>query len=500
MQPALLSLSSRTASILLDPGAKYDLADSVQWSVTNDDGQTVCAGIAKTTVLFLDGLSPNTNYHLSVASQALRFVTPDCAGVIDAADYGVDAALANNQAVLQNAISAVPKGGTLRLRAGKYATAPIFLKSDMTLLLDDGAVLAAIGSRDGWPQLAARDQSGRPLGTWEGVPEASFAAVVEAVDCESLCITGRGIIDGGGDQADWWTWPKETRDGARRPRTVHLAYCRNTILSGITVRNSPSWTIHPYRCENLHVSAIFVENPKDSPNTDGLNPESCQSVDIAGVSFSVGDDCIAIKAGKRAPDVSDHLVPCEDITVRHCEMRFGHGAVVLGSEMSGDIRRVRVENCVFVQTDRGLRLKTRRGRGGVIEDVKMRNVHMDRVPTPFAANAFYFCDPDGKSDWVQSRSPATVDGTTPCIRDITIEDVVAQNVSVAAAALLGLPEAPISNVTFTNFNVTYDPDGQGDVPLMALGVPPVRHGAVLSEFASVTGGITFPAQETTPTC
>jgi polygalacturonase len=214
----------------------------------------------------------------------------------------------------------------------------------------------------------------------------------------------------------------------------------------------------------------------------------------------VGDDCIAIKAGKRGPGATDHLAPCEDITVRHCEMRFGHGAVVLGSEMSGDIRRVAIENCEFTQTDRGLRLKTRRGRGGVIEDISMHNVEMTGVDTPLAANAFYFCDADGKSDWVQSRRPARVDDTTPCISNITLENVTADNVTLAAAALLGLPEAPITDITLSNFAVTYDPDAQSDVPLMAVGVPAVRHGGVIAEFATVSGDITVSAQKVLPTC
>ena len=374
--PKLLSIGSRTASILVDPTALYRLPQNLPWRLVTDEGDLVEEGLAQTSVIFLDNLAPATGYILKVSDREAAFRTKTCGGLVEAADHGVNVAQEDNRTALALAIQAVPKGGTLRLRAGRYMTRPIFLKSDMTLLLDQGAELCAIGARDHWLQLPARDGSGRPLGTWEGLPEQCFAALVSAVDCDDLMITGRGTIDGGGDRGDWWQWPKGKRAGARRPRTIHLAYCRNAALSGVTVCNSPSWTIHPYRCENLRVSAIRVKNPKDSPNTDGLNPESCSKVDIAGVSFSVGDDCIAIKAGKRAPDAQDHLAPCEDITIRHCEMEFGHGAVVLGSEMSGDIRRVSINNCTFTQTDRGLRLKTRRGRGGVIEHVRMRNVRM----------------------------------------------------------------------------------------------------------------------------
>ena len=361
--PAVISIGNRTASVLLEPKALYQLEREQLWRLLKG-GEEVSCGIAHTSVLFLDGLEPATDYTLSLTENTVSFATKSCTGLIEADDFGVTESEANNQPALKRAIEAVPPGGTLRLPAGRYATSPIFLKSHMTLLLEGGAELCAVDSRDGWPQLPARDGTGRPIGTWEGIPERSFAALITAIDCVDLTITGRGTIDGGGASGDWWDWPKETRDGARRPRTLHFAYCREAILSGVTVRNSPSWTIHPYRCEYLNVSALRVENPKDSPNTDGLNPESCRRVAIAGVSFSVGDDCIAIKAGKRAPGSEDHLAPCEDITIRHCEMQYGHGAVVLGSEMSGDIRGVRIENCVFSKTDRGLRLKTRRGRGG----------------------------------------------------------------------------------------------------------------------------------------
>ena len=136
----------------------------------------------------------------------------------------------------------------------------------------------------------------------------------------------------------------------------------------------------------------------------------------------------------------------------------------------------------------------------MIEDVSMRNVHMAGVDTPFAANAYYFCDADGKADWVQSRSPAPVDETTPCIRNITLEHVVAKDVTLAAVALLGLPEAPFTDITLQDFQITYDPNAQAGVPLMALGVAPVRHGGVIADFASPTGDITLCTKEVSSAC
>ena len=486
----LLCVTSRTAAVLIPvKGAYFTLKTALDWTLERRDGDAVARGTTQNVSLFLDGLEPSQTYVLRTLLGQIEFHTLACNGLVDARDHGAAPDSPDNRAAFAKAIAAVPKGGTLRVAAGRFLTGPIFLKPQMTLLLDDRSELAGIANRDGWPQLPDHDATGRVMATWEGLPERSFASMITAIDCHGLAITGRGIIDGGGDRGDWWSWPKETRDGARRPRTVQVVYSDRFTLSGVTVRNSPSWTVHPYRCRDLTVAAVKIENPSDSPNTDGLNPESCEGVNIVGVAFSVGDDCIAIKAGKRAPGKDAHLRACRDIAISHCLMERGHGAVVLGSEMSGDIRDVTVENCEFDKTDRGVRLKTRRGRGGVIGGLRVRNVAMRGVETPFAANAFYFCDPDGKDDWVQSRDPAAVDITTPQITDIEMKNVTAEGVTLAAVALLGLPEAPITEVSIQNFAVSYDPDASADVPLMTCGMDPVRHAGVIAEFAHVSGDI-----------
>lgn len=487
IQPRILFTSSRTVSILLAPNEQYALSYSLPWTLETDIGEAISAGSSSEAIVFIEGLRPNTSYVLRTDQASVDFRTAPCTGLVDCTDFGVDPNAKDNTQAFENAIAAVPAGGTLRVAGGRFETGPIFLRSNMTLLIEADAQIVAIADRTNWRQLPAHDQGGRALGTWEGLPEPCFAAVVTAIDCADLVITGSGKIDGGGNRGDWWEWPKETRDGARRPRSLHLAYCDGAAVSGITVCNSPSWTVHPYRCRNLHFSALSIENPADSPNTDGLNPESCVGVEICGVVFSVGDDCIAIKAGKRGEGDNTHLLPCSDINISHCLMQFGHGAVVLGSEMSGDIRNVLIERCSFRQTDRGLRLKTRRGRGGVIENIVMRDVDMIDVPTPLAVNAFYFCDADGKNEWVQSRKPAAVDATTPAIKKITISNVTALNVTLAAAALLGLPEVPVREVSIDNFTVSYAPNAKPDIPLMALNVAPVRHGGIIAEYADVTG-------------
>jgi polygalacturonase len=260
------------------------------------------------------------------------------------------------------------------------------------------------------------------------------------------------------------------------------------VLSGFAVRNSPSWTVHPFHCHGLLAAALRIENPADSPNTDGFDPESCTDVQVRGLSISVGDDCIAVKAGKRGTGTDlrvDHVAPTRGLTIANCLMQDGHGAVVMGSEMSGDITDVEIVRCEFRGTDRGLRIKTRRGRGGRVARIAMRDVTMKGVGTALAVNAFYFCDADGKSEAVQSRQAAPVDETTPRIADITVEHVILSEVRHAAAAFLGLPEAPLTGIRLSDVEISYDHSAAPGETLMACHLPLVRHGGILHRFAAV---------------
>lgn len=487
----LSSVTNRTVTLLI--GAKdnyFNLSRSIKWQLNTVDGRLVAAGKSKTVPLFIEDLEPEQTYIFTSQLGELIFETSTCTGLVDVTEFGANPLNADNTEYFTKAIDAVPSGGTLIVPKGTYTSAPIFLKSDITIYLPKGAVIAAIGANDNdernkWPILPAYDKLGRVIGTWEGLPEASFASIITAIDCNNLYITGGGKIDGGGDRGDWWSWPKEVRNGARRPRTLFLAHCKKLTLSGITVCNSPSWTVHPYLCDEFHATGIVIENPPNSPNTDGLDPESCTNTKIEGLRISVGDDCIAVKAGKRGTKQIDHLAVTQNMTISNCLMEKGHGAVVLGSEMSGGIIDVTIDRCEFVGTDRGLRIKTRRGRGGEVANVKLTNVDMDGVHTPLAINAFYYCDADGKSDFVQSREQKTVNTTTPNIHDITLTNVNAKNVHHAAAALLGLPEAPLKNIQLNNFNVSYaDRATKGD-PLMASHIAPVRHAGILCQFSEL---------------
>ncbi|WP_374628449.1 glycoside hydrolase family 28 protein [Pannonibacter indicus] len=470
------------------PGARYHLPEPAAWVLTDQGSGEIRQGMTDRAVFSIFGLTPGADYVLAIeGAEPLAIPMPKCFGLVDARDHGADPALADNGAALARAIAATPSGGTLRISGGTYRTSPLMLKSGMTLEIDADAGLAAIHDRSHWPILPARDEDGLPLSSWEGVPEAAYASLITASGCHNLTICGEGFLDGGGAEGGWWSWPKETRNGARRPRTLFLSRCTHVTLAGITVRNSPSWTVHPLFCNGVTASDLRIWNPSDSPNTDGLNPESCEDVRIEGVHFSVGDDCIAIKAGKPEPEsgARDHLAPTRNVSVRNCLMERGHGGLVIGSEMGGGVHDVTVEHCSFRQTDRGLRIKTRRGRGGAVGNVRFSDCDMDGVDTAFAANAFYFCDADGHSDLVQSRKPYPVTGETPSIGAITIENIKVTNLRLALGVFLGLPEAPMGPVRISSVEASYDPAAKADVPVMADHVPPMRHEDLVFEGAHV---------------
>ncbi|WP_288427612.1 glycoside hydrolase family 28 protein [uncultured Agrobacterium sp.] len=497
-RPLLIAHSARTAALCLAvPGARYNLPTEISWRLTSEGTEeSVREGSTTRVVTLLHALEPDTAYSFEAEGfEPLEFHTAPCAGLVNVGDHAIvadvalddaDAARANARA-FEEAIAAVPKGGTLHIPAGIWTTYPLQLKSDMSLHLAQGAVLRAPSTRQGWPVLGSRDADGQMLGSWEGLPDACFAAPLYAISAENLVIEGEGTLDGSGNKGDWWTWPKETRDGARRPRGLHLISSKNVKLFGFTIQNAPSWTIHPQGCDHLVAAGLTIKAPADSPNTDGFNPESCRDILITGVRFSVGDDCIAVKAGKRGPNgEDDHLAETRGIAVRHCLMERGHGGLVIGSEMSGGVHDVVIEDCEMIGTDRGLRLKTRRGRGGSVSNITMRRVLLDGVQTALSANAHYHCDADGHDDWVQSRHPAIVDTGTPQISRITVEDVEVRNLSHAAGVFLGLPEAPIRDIEIRGLKiVSLDPNAVATAPIMADHIRPMRHEAIVCEQAEV---------------
>ena len=218
---------------------------------------------------------------------------------------------------------------------------------------------------------------------------------------------------------------------------INLYRSRNILIQGVTIINSPSWTVHLVECEGVVVDGISIINPEEGPNTDGVNPESCRNVRIANCFFDTGDDCITLKSG-RDEEGRKRGKPTENVTITNCVMYKGHGAVVIGSEMSGGVRNVTASNIVCVGTDRAVRIKSTRGRGGVVENIRFTNFVIDNVREPIYITTFYT-----KTD------PEPVSERTPVFRDIAISNFTIKN-SPCTAKIFGLPEMPIQGLRISD--------------------------------------------------
>jgi len=419
----------------------------------------------------------NTNTGLSCTTLHCR--TKEETVTLNVVDFGAAGdGKKDDTLALQAAIMGCPKGGRVLIPKGLYRFVCLFLKSDIDIEIAKDAKLSAITDRERFPFFPgmtpkSSEEGEYNLGTWEGEPGRMFCGLITGVDIKNVNIYGKGIIDGNASFENWWKYTREQKI-AWRPRMVFLNRCENITMEGVTILNSPSWNIHPYFSHKMRFLRLDILSPKDSCNTDGLNPESCEDVEITGVHFSVGDDCIAIKSGKIYMGKT-YKTPCKNIRIRQCSMNDGHGSVVLGSEMGAGIYNLSVRDCKFTDTDRGLRIKTRRGRGkdAVISDVEFSNIEMDGVLTPFAVNSFYFCDIDGKSEYVQNKNPLSVDERTPEIKKLVFKNIKAKNVHYAAAFIYGLPEKKIGEVVFENITISYALEAGCDEPEMMCGIEPM---------------------------
>jgi polygalacturonase len=379
----------------------------------------------------------------------------------------------NTTAQLQAAIDACGSGegcgGTVLVPAGRYVTGSLSLRSNVTLHLEAGAVLLGSQNVNHLPLWSSR---------WEGPGvKPARAPLIGGEGLENIAITGRGTIDGRGQI--WWDAQRREPGKVRRPHLCRFVDCRNVRIEGVTFRNSPMWTVTPLGCDDVQVSGVTIVNPPDSPNTDGINPDSCRNVRISDCHIDVGDDCIAIKSGKE-DDGRRELWPCENITVTNCTLLHGHGGVVIGSEISGSVRNVAISNCVFVGTDRGIRIKARRGRGGVVEDVRANNLVMDGVLCPIVINLFYGCGAWGEAK-VTDQSPQPVNDGTPRFRRLRYSNITARNIKYAAAYILGLPEMYVDDVIVESCSFFLDPSNTaGGAPAMAPGVPDLCRAGIVA--------------------
>ncbi|MBN2117296.1 MAG: glycoside hydrolase family 28 protein [Anaerolineales bacterium] len=361
---------------------------------------------------------------------------------------------------IQAAIEACAQrgGGTVYLPAGRYLTGSLFLRDNITLYLDAGAMILGSENPEDYPVIHSR---------WEGRHQDTHAPLIGGDHLQNIAVLGRGIIDGQG--AVWWQAKKEETLAHPRPRLVSFSDCSNVLLEGLTAINSPSWTINPVHCQNVNIRGITIINPADSPNTDGINPDSCRLVRISDCHVSVGDDCITIKSGTE-DEHPDHCAPCRDITITNCTLERGHGGVVIGSEMSGGVRNVVISNCVFIGTDRGIRIKSRRGRGGIIEDIRVSNLIMDGVLCPFTMNLYYHIGERGNLN-VSDKNPRSVNDGTPRLRRIHFSHITARDVKHAAGFLYGLAEMPLEDISLSDISISVSAEADSGYPEMADDIP-----------------------------
>ncbi len=384
---------------------------------------------------------------------------------------------------------------TVTVPQGIWLTGPVTLKSGSTLRLEDGAILKFIPD----PSLY------RPVYTrWEGERCYAMHPCLYAENASGVTVEGSGTIDGSGSV--WWeilkdkksrnAGPEESYEkelaslnpgydrqasggGGRgmqflRPALVQFNSCRDVVLRGVKIIQSPFWTVHPVFTDNLTIDSVTIFNPADSPNTDAIDIDSCTGVKIRGCYINVGDDGICIKSGSGEDGILCAR-PTYDVLVENCIVSSAHGGAVIGSETAAGIRDVVFQNCAFIGTDRGIRLKTRRGRGGVVENLTFRNISIDGCLCPFTFNMYYKCGAED-TDPAFSLDPLPVTERTPVIRNVLIEGVSATGIRSSAGFLVGLPESRIENVRIVNSSFFVDSSSSLEPELseMYRGLPHVK--------------------------
>jgi len=387
-------------------------------------------------------------------------------------------------------------GGHLIVPAGVWHTGPIVLKSNIDLHLEMGAVIRFAADENLYPIIKT---------SFEGLDTRRCQSPLSAVGATNISITGAGVIDGNGQywrpvkrakvsegmwkdvlarpggiamRKDYWVPSESYARGEKgadlnvpaaktdeewnaihrflRPVMISLVSCKNVLLQGVIFQNSPAWNIHPLMCENIIIDNVLARNPSYAQNGDALDLESCKNALIVNSRFDAGDDGICIKSGKDA-DGRKRGKACENVVVDGCTVFAGHGGFVVGSEMSGGVRNFKVSNCQFLGTDVGLRFKSKRGRGGLVENIYIDHISMmDIVTDAITFNMYY----GGKSVSEMkaagiepdNTTKVAVDETTPIFRNIFIQDVVC-NGAGRAMEFNGLPEMPIDNIRLKNITI-----------------------------------------------
>ena len=343
-------------------------------------------------------------------------------------------------AAIQKALDECGKaGGAVVFPAGTYLTRPITLRTRTTVRLDDGATIKATDDRADF-ELEGKTNMFRPF--------------IGGKNLLDVTITGRGTIDGSG--AKWWGPAEEARRKQPgytlpRPNLIVLTGCKNLRVENITLRDSPKFHLVPTDCDGVVISNVTILAPEHAANTDAIDPSVCRNVLITKCRIDVGDDNVAIKSGRK---VEGREFGCENVTVTDCTFLHGHG-MSIGSETAGGVRNVMVRNCSFEETENGIRIKSQRGRGGVVENVGFSDITMKDVDPAITLTCYYMYNSAG--DAVQKTAPERdtaqpVTDKTPAFRNIQIRNLQATT-RRGAGIILGLPESPIGNVLLENVDI-----------------------------------------------
>jgi polygalacturonase len=416
---------------------------------------------------------------------------------VNLASFGVGDGRTINTAAFEKAFAALAEkgGGRIIVPPGLWLTGPIKFRNHTELHVERGALIQFSGDYKLYP-LTIIDLKGEK--------EVDSTSPITGENLEDVAITGEGILDGGGDawrlvkktkltEGEWKTlvksggvldekgtawWPSAAAmNGEKRvaslvksgslkledyqpahqflrPKMLRIIGCKRLLIENVTFQNPPNWTINPILCEDVTINNVQVRNSPTAQNSDALDLESCRRAVIRGCTFDVGDDGICIKSGKDGPGRRIG-VPTEDVLVENCVVYHAHGGFTIGSEMSGGVRNLRVNNCLFLGTDIGLRFKSTRGRGGVVENIYISNINMQDIPGDAINFNLYY---GGKSPLDETAAGAEakfppVTEETPQFRDIHIENVVCRGAR-NAIVLQGLPEMPLNNITLKNVAMT----------------------------------------------
>ena len=396
-------------------------------------------------------------------------------------------------------------GGHLIVPRGVWYTGPIQLKSNIDLHLDHGAIIRFAADESLYPIIST---------SFEGLETRRCQSPLSAMNATNVAVTGYGAIDGNGQywrplkrskvtdnqwktitsqkggvesKKDYWVpsegyakaeknasmnVPKATTDEEweeikrfLRPVMVSIVNCKNVLLQGVVFQNSPAWNIHPLMCQNVIIDNILARNPAYAQNGDALDLESCSNCLIVNSKFDAGDDGICIKSGKDA-DGRKRGMPCQNVVVDGCTVFAGHGGFVVGSEMSGGVRNFKVQNCQFLGTEVGLRFKSTRGRGGIVENIYIDGISMMDISTVAIIFNMYY---GGKSvaelleAGIQTNmaDKQPVNEGTPIFRNINIQNVVC-NGAGKAMEFNGLPEMPIDRINLKNITIRAQKDATFD--------------------------------------